>query len=87
MRLGSQAADLAQALGVADLSFVFVRPDLQWDVVTALAPLGERLQVSHELDGLIARICEQARPGDRVLVMSNGDFGGLHGRLLKALGA
>ncbi len=87
MRLGSQAAELAQALGAADLSFVFVRPDLQWDVGAALAPLGARLQVSQELDDLIARICEQVRPGDRVLVMSNGDFGGLHGRLLKALGA
>jgi UDP-N-acetylmuramate: L-alanyl-gamma-D-glutamyl-meso-diaminopimelate ligase len=28
-----------------------------------------------------------ARPGDQVLVMSNGGFGGVHGKLLDALQA
>jgi UDP-N-acetylmuramate: L-alanyl-gamma-D-glutamyl-meso-diaminopimelate ligase len=34
---------------------------------------------------LLARLDDSLRPGDHVLVMSNGGFGGLHGRLLERL--
>ena len=85
MRLGSHAGDLAQALSGADLSFVFVRRDLDWNVREALGPLGDRLRVADDLDALAAQVAGEARPGDRVLVMSNGDFGGIHGRILRVL--
>jgi UDP-N-acetylmuramate: L-alanyl-gamma-D-glutamyl-meso-diaminopimelate ligase len=41
--------------------------------------------VHTELDALVADVATHARPGDRVLVMSNGGFGGVHQRLLDAL--
>ncbi|MGH8518144.1 MAG: UDP-N-acetylmuramate:L-alanyl-gamma-D-glutamyl-meso-diaminopimelate ligase, partial [Panacagrimonas sp.] len=85
MRLGSHADQLAQALAGADRSFVLVRPDLGWDVASALGSLGERLVVASEVDALVEAIVRDARSGDRVLVMSNGDFGGIHGRILAAL--
>ncbi|MGQ0502076.1 MAG: UDP-N-acetylmuramate:L-alanyl-gamma-D-glutamyl-meso-diaminopimelate ligase [Panacagrimonas sp.] len=87
MRLGSHSADLAGALDEAALSFVFVRPDLGWDVGAALGALGERLRVENDIDRLVQAIAAEARSGDRVLVMSNGDFGGIHPKLLKALSA
>jgi UDP-N-acetylmuramate: L-alanyl-gamma-D-glutamyl-meso-diaminopimelate ligase len=37
-------------------------------------------------DAIAARVAAEARPGDVVLVMSNGAFGGVHGKLLAALG-
>jgi UDP-N-acetylmuramate: L-alanyl-gamma-D-glutamyl-meso-diaminopimelate ligase len=86
MRLGSHADQLAQALGAADRSFVLVRPDLGWDVASALGSLGPRLVVAPEIDALVDAIVRDATVGDRVLVMSNGDFGGIHGRILAALG-
>jgi UDP-N-acetylmuramate: L-alanyl-gamma-D-glutamyl-meso-diaminopimelate ligase len=86
MRLGSHSGDLAQALSGADLSFVFVRSDLDWNVRDALAGLGARLRVADDLDALAQDVAKEARPGDRVLVMSNGDFGGIHGRILRVLG-
>ncbi|MGQ0529063.1 MAG: UDP-N-acetylmuramate:L-alanyl-gamma-D-glutamyl-meso-diaminopimelate ligase [Panacagrimonas sp.] len=82
MRLGSHAAELEQALCDADHSFVFVRPDLDWDVHAALAGLGGKLSVEHEIDTLVRSVAAQARAGDRVLIMSNGDFGGIHQKLL-----
>ncbi|HEX7027769.1 MAG TPA: Mur ligase family protein, partial [Gammaproteobacteria bacterium] len=45
----------------------------------------DRLQISGSLDDIISGLCAQAGPGDHILVMSNGGFGGLHGRLLQAL--
>jgi len=85
MRLGSHKNELAHSLDGADLCFVYAPPTLKWDAGEALAPVGKRLRLQSELDALVAAITAEARPGDRVLVMSNGDFGGIHGRLLAAL--
>ena len=59
--------------------------NLGWDVAGALAPLGAKAVVHHELDSLVGAIVAEARPGDQVLVMSNGGFGGIHGKLLQRL--
>ncbi len=87
MRLGSHKNELAHSLEGADLCFVYAPTSLKWDAAAVLAPVGARLRLHTEMDALIAAIVAQAKPGDRVLVMSNGDFGGIHGRLLVALSA
>jgi UDP-N-acetylmuramate: L-alanyl-gamma-D-glutamyl-meso-diaminopimelate ligase len=87
MRLGGHAQTLAQSLEGAALSFVYARPDLKWDAQGALGSLGERLRLHADLPGLVADVVAQAQPGDRLLVMSNGDFGGVHQKLLDALAA
>jgi UDP-N-acetylmuramate: L-alanyl-gamma-D-glutamyl-meso-diaminopimelate ligase len=87
MRLGTMAVALTDSLLAADHSYVLARPDLKWDAHTVLGGLGAKLTVRDAVEPLVADIVKAARPGDRVLVMSNGDFGGLHGKLLVALGA
>jgi UDP-N-acetylmuramate: L-alanyl-gamma-D-glutamyl-meso-diaminopimelate ligase len=52
-----------------------------------LAPLGARAQVDSDFEQLVAAIVAAAQPGDTILVMSNGGFGGIHQRLLDALAA
>jgi UDP-N-acetylmuramate: L-alanyl-gamma-D-glutamyl-meso-diaminopimelate ligase len=89
MKLGVMAARLAGSLACADLIFGYGattgRDALGWDLAAALAPLGERAFVHTSIDGLILAITQAARAGDHVVIMSNGGFGGIHGRLLKAL--
>ncbi len=85
MRLGSHKNELAHSLDAADLCFVYAPPTLKWNAAEALAPVGARLCLHDKLDALVAAIAAEARTGDRVLVMSNGDFGGIHQRLLNAL--
>jgi len=85
MRLGSHKNELAHSLEGADLCFVYAPASLKWDAAAALAPVGSRLRLHAEMDALVAAIVTEVQPGDRVLVMSNGDFGGIHGRLLAAL--
>jgi len=87
MRLGTHAATLAESLHAADAVFVYARPDLKWDAQAALTDVRAPLTVRPALDGLVEAIVTEARPGDRVLVMSNGDFGGVHEKLLQALKA
>jgi len=84
MKLGAVKAALAGSLIGADHSFCFAG-GLGWDAAEALAPLGDKASVHTELDALVADVASHARPGDRVLVMSNGGFGGVHQRLLDAL--
>jgi UDP-N-acetylmuramate: L-alanyl-gamma-D-glutamyl-meso-diaminopimelate ligase len=85
MRLGVHQAHLADALAGADLALVYAPPDLGWSAAEALRPLAERGRVFAALADLVGFAAAAARPGDHLLVMSNGAFGGVHDRLLAAL--
>ena len=49
--------------------------------------MGQRAAVADTVDALVAAVAAVARPGDHILCMSNGGFGGIHGKLLDALAA
>ncbi len=85
MKLGMMKAQLPWALEEADLSFC-LQGNYGWDASEALAPIGERAVVAANVDALVAAVLRAARPGDHVLCMSNGGFGGIHAKLLGALG-
>ena len=84
MKLGAMKAQLPWALEEADLAFCH-SGGLGWDAAEALRPLGARAVVAASVDELVSRIVAAARPGDQVLCMSNGGFGGIHLKLLAAL--
>ena len=86
MKLGTMKAQLPWALEEADLSFC-LQGDYGWSAREALAPLGASAVVLDKVDALVAAVVKAARPGDHVLCMSNGGFGGVHDKLLKALAA
>ncbi len=85
MRMGIWKDSLADSLASADL--VFCHSDaLKWNAEEALISLGARARIHNELESLIAAIATTVHPGDNVLIMSNGGFGGIHEKLLKAIG-
>ena len=86
MKLGTMKAQLPWSLEEADLSFC-LQGDYGWSAREALAPMGDQVQVADNVDALVAQIVRAARPGDHVLCMSNGGFGGVHDKLLAALAA
>lgn len=86
MKLGTMAAQLLWALEPADLSFCHTG-GLDWDAAAALAPLGVRAQTAGDVPTLAAQVAAAAQPGDHVVCMSNGSFGGIHARLLQLLAA
>ena len=85
MKQGVMKDQLPASLAAADRVFVY-GAGLGWDAAAALRPLGDRARCFDQLDPLVAAIAAEARPGDHVLVMSNGGFGGIHEKLLAALG-
>ncbi len=85
MRLGAHREQLALALGTADSVWFFVPPELGWDLPAAVASLGSRAHFAPSIEALVEGLTAAARAGDHILIMSNGGFGGLHDKLLKAL--
>ena len=84
MKLGTMKAALPGSLSQADRVFCYAA-GLGWDANAALAPLGPVAEVHDDLGALVASVVRDAQPGDHVLVMSNGGFGGVHAKLLEAL--
>ena len=84
MKLGAMKAQLPWSLEEVDLAFCH-SGGLDWDARAALAPMGERAQVGTNIDEVMGQVLAQVKPGDHVLCMSNGGFGGIHARLLQAL--
>ncbi|MBX3627510.1 MAG: UDP-N-acetylmuramate:L-alanyl-gamma-D-glutamyl-meso-diaminopimelate ligase [Rhizobacter sp.] len=84
MKLGAMKAQLPWALEEADLSFCH-QANLGWDAREALAPMGDKAIVADTIDALVTAVRRAAKPGDHVLCMSNGGFGGIHQKLLTAL--
>lgn len=84
MKLGTMKAQLPWSLEEADFAFCH-SGGLTWSAEEALAPMGKLAVVCDGIDKLVERVVAAARPGDHVLCMSNGGFGGIHAKLLEAL--
>ena len=84
MKLGAMKALLPWSLEEADLAFCH-SAGLGWDAVQALSPMGAQAVVCDNIDRLVAAVVAATKPGDHVLCMSNGGFGGVHAKLLSAL--
>jgi UDP-N-acetylmuramate: L-alanyl-gamma-D-glutamyl-meso-diaminopimelate ligase len=85
MRLGVHRADLAGSLADADAVWLYQPEDLAWDLSEVTGALGMPASVSADIDTLAASVAIYARAGDRLVVMSNGSFGGIHEKILADL--
>jgi UDP-N-acetylmuramate: L-alanyl-gamma-D-glutamyl-meso-diaminopimelate ligase len=89
MKLGVMKSQLPDSLHDADLVFGYGsasgKDALGWDLKESLSPLGAKAQAFDDLEKLMAAVKKEAKPGDHILVMSNGGFGGVHRKLLGML--
>jgi UDP-N-acetylmuramate: L-alanyl-gamma-D-glutamyl-meso-diaminopimelate ligase len=85
MKMGVHQNTLGPSLLGADEVWLFTPPDLGWDAGPIVASLGKRGHASRDIGALAAELAKAAKQGDHVLIMSNGGFGGLHGKLLAEL--
>ncbi|MEY4283882.1 MAG: UDP-N-acetylmuramate:L-alanyl-gamma-D-glutamyl-meso-diaminopimelate ligase [Pseudomonadota bacterium] len=85
MKLGTMRDQLPSSLASADLVFCF-SGGLDWDAAQSLTPLGERASTHDQIPQLVQAIASAAQPGDHIVCMSNGGFGGIHQQLAQALG-
>ena len=94
MKLGVMKAQLPGSLMQADKVFAYGaqsgKESLGWDLTEVLAPLNAKemgkAAAFEDLEMLVKAVAQEAQAGDHILVMSNGGFGGVHQKILKALG-
>jgi UDP-N-acetylmuramate: L-alanyl-gamma-D-glutamyl-meso-diaminopimelate ligase len=84
MKLGAMRSRLAESFIDADRIYAY-SGGVDWNVLDALAALGPRTTDHKNIDALARAIALEAKPGDHIVVMSNGGFGGLHEKLLQRL--
>lgn len=85
MKLGAMKARLPGSVACADRVYWYQPPTLDWQVSDIAGEDPARASVATDIEALIASLVEEAVPGDRVVIMSNGGFDNIHERLLKAL--
>ena len=86
MKLGTMKAQLPWSLEAADLAFCHAG-GLGWDAHETLAAMGNKAQVADDIAQLVQQVASVAQPGDHIVCMSNGGFGGVHAKLLERLRA
>ena len=85
MKLGTHRDAIAKSLSQADQVWMYQGPGVKWDVAGSVASLGARARVATDIDTLVENLNRELQPGDHVLMMSNGGFGGIHEKLLTRL--
>ena len=85
MRMGLHKETLGSALREADATWILEPPDLPWDLGVVASRCTGRCHLESDIDAIITGVANMARDGDHLLIMSNGDFGGIHQRILKRL--
>jgi UDP-N-acetylmuramate: L-alanyl-gamma-D-glutamyl-meso-diaminopimelate ligase len=84
MKAGVMKDRLAASLAGADRVYCY-SAGLQWDATAALAQLGTKAEVHVDFGRLLEAVSAAAKPGDHVVIMSNGGFNGIHEKLLARL--
>ncbi|MBD8123859.1 UDP-N-acetylmuramate:L-alanyl-gamma-D-glutamyl-meso-diaminopimelate ligase [Pseudomonas lutea] len=85
MKLGAHRDGLPESVVQADQVYWYSPANLGWDLAATAADCTIPSLVCDSLEGIIEQVKRQAEPGTHVVIMSNGGFGGLHGKLAEAL--
>jgi UDP-N-acetylmuramate: L-alanyl-gamma-D-glutamyl-meso-diaminopimelate ligase len=85
MKMGVHQQTLADSLQAADQVILFENAGLDWSLLEITEQLGDKATIESSIDATVKLATAMAQPGDHILVMSNGGFGGIHQKLLDAL--
>ncbi|TFH92146.1 UDP-N-acetylmuramate:L-alanyl-gamma-D-glutamyl-meso-diaminopimelate ligase [Vibrio ouci] len=86
MKRGVHKDALAASLAKADQVFLYQPDSIDWSVKDIASQCHQPADTSANVDELVAKIVSHAQAGSHILVMSNGGFEGIHGKLLEKLG-
>jgi UDP-N-acetylmuramate: L-alanyl-gamma-D-glutamyl-meso-diaminopimelate ligase len=85
MRLGEHRQQLAAATNDADVVYWFQPAGMDWSLDTVVADSAVPAQLHTDIEELVKQVGVETRPGDQIVIMSNGSFGGIHQKLLTEL--
>lgn len=85
MRMGVHKDTLAASLDKSTEVIFYQPADIDWNLSDVVKGVKPPAVLMSDIDAIIASLVEKTKPGDHLLIMSNGGFGGIHQKLLTAL--
>lgn len=85
MKLGIHKDQLTQSWQHADEVYVFEPANLSWSLDEVALASAVPVHNYQDVDKLVEAVIKEAQPSDHILVMSNGGFARIHGKLLQKL--
>ena len=85
MRMGQHSEQLVAATAAADRVYWFQPKGMDWSLEAIVMASPVPANLFDDVDELARSVAASAVSGDRVVIMSNGSFGGVHQRLLQQL--
>ena len=85
MKMGVHKDTLANSWQKADEVYLYEPEGMDWSLVESVAHSNAPAHCFKDVEKIVQGVCNVAQPGDHILVMSNGGFEGIHGRILDAL--
>lgn len=85
MKMGVHKDTLANSWQKADEVYLYEPEGMDWSLVDSVAHSNAPTHCFRDVEKIVQGVCNVAQPGDHILVMSNGGFEGIHGRILDAL--
>ena len=85
MRMGVHQQSLAGSFESADSVVLLDDREMGWDLSKSMDGAPVRVTIFDTVDKIVESAVEWALPGDHILIMSNGGFGGIHEKLLERL--
>lgn len=85
MRMGMHRTNLAQSAALADKVYWYQPAGLEWSLQDVVDSCANPALLARDTDELIQQLVAEAQPGSHIVIMSNGGFDGIHGRLVNVL--
>ena len=85
MRMGVHRDSLAASMQGADGIWLHQPADIEWSLSEEMHSCSMPVVIKDSIAAITADVVSKAQPGDHILVMSNGAFGGIHEKIVKAL--
>jgi UDP-N-acetylmuramate: L-alanyl-gamma-D-glutamyl-meso-diaminopimelate ligase len=87
MRLGAHREGLALSAKDADQVIWYQPEGIEWSLDDVIHGYEDRMMVINSVAKILDNVSRTAAPGTHIVVMSNGGFEGIHGRLIDILKA
>jgi UDP-N-acetylmuramate: L-alanyl-gamma-D-glutamyl-meso-diaminopimelate ligase len=85
MKMGIFAQRFIQSVASADEVLLCENTALQWDLPAIAQTASTLILIEPNIDRVINHLVENTRPGDQIVIMSNGGFDNIHQRLINAM--
>ena len=85
MKAGVHSETLGPSLEDSDFIYLYQSDEVSWDLALNTEMIAAKRKVMDSTEAIVTEVAAMAKPGDYILIMSNGGFENIHQRIIEAL--